>query len=74
MDIEKKLRRYIEKKYGRIDMGVKNYGGALTLKDVNRVVITPLEKYKPFYCPDAKHTEYKRDCVACVDLYGEHDV
>ena len=51
-------------------MSVKNYGGALTLKDINKPVLTPLEKYIPYWCP-LNHTEWTATCPSCRALYGE---
>ena len=51
-------------------MSVKNYGGALTLKQINRPVLTPLEKYKPYFCPIG-HTKWTETCSSCRTLYGQ---
>ena len=52
-------------------MSVVDYKGSLTVKKIDRKVLTPLDKYKPYFCP-IKHTEYKKDCPSCVAIYGEH--
>ena len=70
MGPEERLRRYIIQKYGEI-MSVVDYKGSLTVKKIDRKVLTPLDKYKPYFCP-IKHTEYKKDCPSCVAIYGEH--
>ena len=71
MGPEERLRKYIIKKYGEI-MGSSNYNGELKLKDIDRKVLTPLDKYKPYFCP-VEHTQYKITCPSCRAIYGVHD-
>ena len=52
-------------------MSISNYGGDLKLKDISKDVVTPLDKYKPYFCP-VGHTQYKVDCPSCRTLYGVH--
>ncbi len=51
-------------------MAISNYGGALKLRDINKPVLTPLEKYKPYWCPN-NHKEWTETCASCKTLYGE---
>jgi len=53
----------------RCFMSIKNYGGALKLKDINKEVQTSLDKYIPYKCPIG-HDEYTNDCPSCKTLYG----
>ena len=41
------------------------------LKDINKEVQTPLDKYIPYKCP-VGHNEYTNDCPSCRTLYGTH--
>ena len=52
-------------------MSVSDYEGALNLKDIDKNVVTPLDKYKPYYCP-LKHKKYDINCPSCKALYGIH--
>ena len=51
-------------------MSKSNYGGALTLKNITKPVLTPLEKYKPYWCP-LNHEEWSETCPSCQTLYGQ---
>tara|TARA_Y100000593_G_scaffold32119_1_gene63304 strand:- start:4529 stop:4711 length:183 start_codon:yes stop_codon:yes gene_type:complete len=52
-------------------MAVKSYKGALTVKDINKEVVTPLDKYLPYKCPIG-HNSYQDTCASCRTLYGHH--
>tara|TARA_Y100001963_G_C6632558_1_gene376973 strand:+ start:100 stop:276 length:177 start_codon:yes stop_codon:yes gene_type:complete len=52
-------------------MSNNDYGGALNLKDIDKKVVTPLDKYLPYFCP-LEHTEYNEECPSCTTLYGDH--
>ena len=52
-------------------MSKSNYNGALTLKQINRPVTTPLDKYEPYNCPIG-HDEYDKECASCMTIYGHH--
>tara|TARA_Y100000401_G_scaffold58141_1_gene46016 strand:+ start:6065 stop:6244 length:180 start_codon:yes stop_codon:yes gene_type:complete len=49
-------------------MGVKNYGGALKVSDINRKIETPLDKVLPFKCPIG-HINYQDTCASCRTIY-----
>ena len=48
-----------------------DYEGALNLRNISRVVKTPLDYITPYKCP-AGHTEYKETCPSCKAIYGEY--
>ena len=58
---------FVRNKY----MSVSDYEGALNLKDIDKNVVTHLDKYKPYYCP-LKHKKYDINCPSCKALYGIH--
>lgn len=49
---------------------MSDYGGALRLNDINKKITTPLDKYKPYFCP-VEHTEWTETCPSCRTLYGD---
>ena len=51
-------------------MAITDYKGALTVKKINRRVTTPLEMYKPYWCP-LNHTEWTETCPSCQTIYGD---
>lgn len=50
-------------------MSVKNYGGALKVKDINRTIETPIDKYLPYKCPIG-HINYQDTCASCRAVYS----
>ena len=46
-----------------------NYNGALTLSQINKPVVTPIDDN--YNCP-VGHTEYDLECPSCRTIYGYH--
>ncbi len=51
-------------------MSINNYGSSLTLRQINKKITTPLDQYKPYFCP-LQHTEWTETCPSCRTIYGD---